>query len=321
VENENRAVARKSDDPAPVLDGVLVEPDPQDVVLDLGRFIGRAEGYRHVSLAAKERELATLLEIKTRKLYRATGLSWEEFCQQRLGRGRQQVDEEIAGYRVLGVELLHVAELVGLTRDGLRELRALPADELPRLTAGGRAVQFGQEELPLETPADRERVLQRLTELLEAERTDRKSADAGREAAEARAKEAESRAEKLQGVINAGERELDAARAQLNSMSLLQGELLDRDAPIDEVLRRLMQIFLHLGSVADYVETTRPDRDIVLRGARPIHQVLDRLLRYGGNVQDEPGTGAWSGAFPEPALDFQALDAFRAAHPDSPLDD
>lgn len=299
---ENRAVARFHGEVA----GSEGDADPLAVAVQLSRELGRAEAYRHVALSARAREVTVLLEVKEGKMYRRLGLTWEAFCAEFVGRPRQEVDEELATARVLGAQIAAVARVVGITRDDLRDLRTLPADTLPRMLSDGR-IEIDGEAVPVETPADRELVQRRLIELLEAERADRKSADAGKEAADAARDEAAAKAKKLEAVIADGERDLLEMRETLNGVSLLRGELLARDASIPEVIHQLVQVNMHLVLVADRVENAHPDRDSVLRAARALHHTVDRLLRYGGDVDDSPAPAEDAG------LDFTALEAARSA--------
>lgn len=266
---------------------VVDPPTASERVLSLGLQVGRSQAYRHVQLAARERELATLQEIKESRAYREEGYTWAKFCAQVIGRPQQSVDDDIAAYSALGAELFGIAQQVGLGRDAMRTLRALPDEQLPRLLPSGEIV-INDRRIPVDaehqdaiTDAVRELIAQ-----LQRERN--------------RVEDAEGAATELQSEISERDAEIEALRGKVNERKVVEKAHAARELNAMEVQRGLFAVAGDLAQLVSRVEVERPPHEEILKIARVFTTLNARLLSFGAQRrQIEIDT---------PELDAAALD-------------
>jgi chromosome segregation ATPase len=242
-------------------------------VMQLGLQVGRSQAYRHVSLSARERELATLHEIKEAKAYRDEGFTWASFCEKVIGRSQQAVDEEIANYDALGGEIVAIAEQVGLSRDGLRGLRALPEESLPRLLPSGE-LQIGEQVISVDAEHS-----EAIADAIKALTTQLNYAQNRLEDAETAVGEAREQ-------LADQEKEAEGLRTKLAEKRAVEKEQ-DRYAHLQraatgEIGRGILLAASVLAELAQRCETEIPDREEILRAARVLPPLVTNLLDYGG---------------------------------------
>lgn len=301
---------------SPVLDGEIVDPEGSssapsrheivEAAIALGRAAGRAEAYRHVHLVTRAAELATLQRVKEEKAYKLLGHTWKSYCTEVLRRDRQEVDELLANYQALGAELVEVVQALGLSRDALRALRAVPTDQLPRLLPSGDAIEIGDEVLPL----DDRQVVGRILDLVQSERAERRTAETERDREREKLAALAKKLEEAMATIAVGEQDNGRLQRDLDSIRLLRGDLEDAAVDVNPAVRRGMHLTHLLATFADDVITGRTDQEMVRHLLTPLQFVFTRLIRYAGGMEDEqPASPAASTTPPpmQPAIDRDAV--------------
>jgi hypothetical protein len=108
--------------------------------MELGAWLGRRQAFSGLAGRCSAADANCLLKIREEKKYKALGLTWEEFCGQRLGISRALADKTIRLMEEFGDAYFHL--------NG--SLRIAPEDY--RLIAGsvsGDGVQYGGEVIPI----------------------------------------------------------------------------------------------------------------------------------------------------------------------------
>jgi hypothetical protein len=107
---------------------------------DLGTLLGRHQAFGMMANKCSAADAHSLREIRRGKLYRAIGLTWEEFCPRHAGICHKTADQIIHRLEELGDGYFDVSQIISLS---VAEYRALePA-------AGGSAIEFGGERIAI----------------------------------------------------------------------------------------------------------------------------------------------------------------------------
>ena len=72
-----------------------MENDGMESAVDLGTWLGRRQAFAAVAGRCSAADAECLRTIREKKLYRACGLNWEEFCRQRAGISRSLADQMV----------------------------------------------------------------------------------------------------------------------------------------------------------------------------------------------------------------------------------
>jgi hypothetical protein len=94
----------------------------------LGEWIGRRQAYSLVAGTCSAADAKCLAEIREGKQYRRLGLTWEEFCKQRIGMHRTNVDQIIRQFTEFGATYFTLHQITGITADEYRAIRGAIAD-------------------------------------------------------------------------------------------------------------------------------------------------------------------------------------------------
>src|SRR5215467_9943319 len=106
--------------------------DPQsevDEMYDLGQWMGRKQALGLVASRAASANIECLRQIREKKLYRAKGVDWTEFCQQHLGVTRSYADRLIRQLESLGSNYLQLSQIVRISPADYRRISAAVSDE------------------------------------------------------------------------------------------------------------------------------------------------------------------------------------------------
>ena len=100
----------------------------QEIIQQVSCMMGRAQAFGYMSQFSSMAELATLKEVKDNKLYREFGTgTWEEFCEM-VGTNRRTIDDRLLNLERFGLAFMESTQKIGLTRQDLRRIQALPSD-------------------------------------------------------------------------------------------------------------------------------------------------------------------------------------------------
>jgi hypothetical protein len=251
--------------------------------------------------------LLALQQVREKRTYAAAGHTWDSYCRQVLDRSSNAVETDLANLDHLGQELLTAATLAGLKGTHLKALRSVPADELPRLLPSG-AVQLGDRVVPVDAD-HRDELMSLFSEVLHAERADRRAAEAAREKEAADRQKLSDQLAKLSERVSEGEGDNERLREQIDTLRLLLGHTSDAGAKIDPYTRRFVMLAFQLDQLAEDISRARPDREMIRHAAQPLYVGLSAITRYAGGT-DEPAPTPFTdrGAIYEAALDNLADD-------------
>ena len=107
-----------------------------DDVFDLGTWMGRKQAFAAVAGRCSAADAECLRTIRQKKLYRARGVTWQQFCTQYAGISRALADNLIRRLEEFGPAYFHVAEVAKITPQQYRLIA-------PAVSEAG--VQFGEE--------------------------------------------------------------------------------------------------------------------------------------------------------------------------------
>jgi len=106
----------------------MTEKRKQELLLQVSCMMGRTQAFGYVSKFSKLSELASIKKLKDNKVYRDLGINtWAAFCEL-FGMNHKSLDEQLLCLETLGLEFLEASQKIGLTRQDLRRIQALPSD-------------------------------------------------------------------------------------------------------------------------------------------------------------------------------------------------
>jgi len=160
--------------------------DGMESAIDLGTWLGRRQAFAAVAGRCSAADAECLRNIRERKLFRACGLTWEEFCRQRAGISRSGADQIVRQLEEFGPAYFHLLAVTRITPDSFRliapsvteqgvlyggELIAFSAENAVRLATAIdelRACAEPQPPSPAPVAEDPQRRLRRVAKVLEA---------------------------------------------------------------------------------------------------------------------------------------------------------
>src|SRR5579872_3222100 len=105
------------------LRGILMDEKINDGI-DLGSWLGRKQAFSVIAGRCSAADVHCMATIREEKKYKATGLTWEEFCKKQLGVSRAYADRQIQILREFGESYFHLAGLVPVTPEEYRSIAA-----------------------------------------------------------------------------------------------------------------------------------------------------------------------------------------------------
>jgi hypothetical protein len=94
----------------------------------LETWLGRRQAYSLMAGSCSAADAKCLHEIRENKEYKELGLTWEEFCRQRVGMSRSNADLIIRQWKELGPTYFTLHQLTGVTADEYRAIRGAVED-------------------------------------------------------------------------------------------------------------------------------------------------------------------------------------------------
>jgi hypothetical protein len=198
-----------------------METNGMDDAVDLGTWLGRRQAFAVVAGRCSAADAECLRTIREKKLYRACGLTWEEFCRQKAGISRSGADQIIRQLEELGPAYFHLSSVTRITPESFRLIA--PAVSEQGVEYGGELIPFSAENTS------------RLTAAIDDLRT----------RAEPPAKESAPVAEDPERRVRRARKVLEAAFAELESVAVLEMNLIQRQslrASVEHGQKRLGRI-------------------------------------------------------------------------------
>ncbi len=88
--------------------------------INLGAWLGRKQAFSGMAGRCSAADAHCLLVLREEKKYKATGLTWDEFCAQRLGISRAQADKTIRQLEEFGEAYFHLTGMVQISPQDYR---------------------------------------------------------------------------------------------------------------------------------------------------------------------------------------------------------
>jgi hypothetical protein len=89
---------------------------------ELGKVVGQQEAFGLVAGRCSAAAAAALRRIREERIYKASGLSWHEFCPRHLGISRTQADRLIGQFEEFGPEFFELTQLTRIPPDAYRAI-------------------------------------------------------------------------------------------------------------------------------------------------------------------------------------------------------
>jgi hypothetical protein len=117
-----------------------------DEIMEIGTWVGRRQALAMVAGGCSAADAKCLRTLREQKKYRQLGMTWEQFCKERLGISRSTADYVIALDKELGSAYFTFAQVTGATPDQFRKL--LPAISGHKLLHAGEEIPIDAEHAP-----------------------------------------------------------------------------------------------------------------------------------------------------------------------------
>lgn len=158
-------------------------------ILELGTWIGRKQAFATLAGGCSAADAECLRQMRSQKKYRELGLSWAEFCKQRIGTTQPTADKIIRRLEEFGPQYFRLAQATGITPDEYRriagsvnekglahagELIPITAEDGPRLIAAvdelrrQAAPEVGKNGAGKDESEDHDRAIEKAERLLRA---------------------------------------------------------------------------------------------------------------------------------------------------------
>ena len=174
-----------------------------DQVFESGAWAGRKQAFAEVAGRCSAATAECLRQARDRKSYRALGMTWDEFCRERMGSSRVTAEKTIRRLEEFGPQYFMLAQATGITPGEYRRIQS---------SVRGQALLHAGEEIPINAE-NGPRLAAAIGELQRAEKAasdagSRASAEAGIDDA---AEQAVTKSGDLDRVLDKLERTLTAA--------------------------------------------------------------------------------------------------------------
>jgi len=116
---------------------------PETGQFDLGQWLGRHQALACLASYCSAADAHALLTIREQKLYRALGLSWEEFCPRHAGMSKATANRIIENLQEFGDTYFNLTEILKMPAPQYRALQ--PAIEDNTLEFDGRPIPINRE--------------------------------------------------------------------------------------------------------------------------------------------------------------------------------
>jgi hypothetical protein len=181
----------------------VVMQEAADVIFELGALTGRGQAFGMMAAKSGAAQAQILKRIKDAGEYKHLNLTWEQFCQQRLGIDRRTAERQIAAYEEFGASYFALAQVMRISASTYR-LIAEHVDD--------NAIEFDGEKIPI-TKANAGRIADVVASLSKViDQKDERLAEHKRDA------------DKLRAERNAAQKGAEKARQELIEFRRKQAE-------------------------------------------------------------------------------------------------
>jgi hypothetical protein len=125
-----------------------------DGVFEVGAWTGRRHAFAIIAGGCSAADAECLRRVRQDRQYRALGLSWDEFCQQRVGIDRKTAESIIRRLEEFGPQYFTMAQMTGISAQDYR--RIAPSIGEQGLLHAGAAIPIAPENAPKLIEAVRE---------------------------------------------------------------------------------------------------------------------------------------------------------------------
>jgi hypothetical protein len=117
-----------------------------DEVLELGAWMGRKQAFASLAGGCSAADAECLRQMRDNKKYRALGLTWAEFCKQRIGITRQWADKLINRLEEFGPQYFRLTQATGITVEEYRRIAGSVGEK--GLAHAGEVIPITSEDAP-----------------------------------------------------------------------------------------------------------------------------------------------------------------------------
>jgi hypothetical protein len=117
-----------------------------DGVLNVGTWLGRKQAFASIAGGCSAAEAECLRQMRDQKQHRVLGLSWSEFCKQRIGITRQYAERLIHRLEEFGPQYFRLAQATGITPEEYRRIAGSVGEK--GLAHAGELIPFTTEDAP-----------------------------------------------------------------------------------------------------------------------------------------------------------------------------
>jgi len=103
-------------------------PAGDAALLELGTLLGRRQAFGLIGSKCSAADAQCLKQIRSSKLYKSLGLSWDEFCSRHAGINRKTADQVIDRLEEFGDAYFHLLQIMPMTAAGYRALTGAVKD-------------------------------------------------------------------------------------------------------------------------------------------------------------------------------------------------
>ena len=94
----------------------------------VGTWLGRRQAYSLIAGTCSAADAKCLHELRETRAHKRAGLTWEEFCKERIGMGRSTVDQIIRQWKEFGPTYFTLHQITSITADEFRTIRGAIED-------------------------------------------------------------------------------------------------------------------------------------------------------------------------------------------------
>jgi predicted GIY-YIG superfamily endonuclease len=117
--------------------------------------MGRKQAVGLVAAKTTAADVECLRSIREKKLFRAKGVDWTEFCQQYAGVTRSYADRLIRHLEDFGPNYFHLSQIVRISSEDYRKIAPAVSDE---------GIEFGEEKIAI-SPENSQKLVEAVNEL------------------------------------------------------------------------------------------------------------------------------------------------------------
>ena len=121
----------------------MSEEVKMDDVFDLGTWLGRRQAFAAVAGRSSAADAECLRTIRQKKLYRARGVTWDQFCHEYAGMSRSLADQLIRQLEEFGPGYFRLAEVAKITPTSFRQIAPSVCED--GVSCNGEVIRFTPE--------------------------------------------------------------------------------------------------------------------------------------------------------------------------------